>query len=234
MLGLGHHDGKHGEGQQPDGQVHEEYPSPGEVVREPAAHGRADDRSKAEHAAHQALVTPALARREQVADDGHAVRHHRAAAQTLDATEHDELEHLVRGPRQRREDAVQIGRSGRTAEHRTHEEHRDAAEIEVLAAVQVGELPHDGDGDGGRERVDDEHPGQVLHAAQLAHDAGHRRADDGGVERAEQHRQQDAGEDVHLAALGQVSHVHAAGSPTRAAGAGGWWSAIVRMRLRSC
>ena len=52
-----------------DGQVDEEDPVPAEVVRQPAAQQRTDDRGDAEDGAEETLVAAALTRREEVADD---------------------------------------------------------------------------------------------------------------------------------------------------------------------
>ena len=55
----------------PDGQVDVEDPPPRQVVDEEPSEQRADHRRDAEHRAEEPLVAAAVARREDVADDGH-------------------------------------------------------------------------------------------------------------------------------------------------------------------
>ena len=75
--------------------------------------------------AEQALVAAAVARRDEVADDGHRDDEQAAAAEPLDRAERDQLRHALRQPAQRRAD---------------EEEHERELE-DALAAVEVAELP---------------------------------------------------------------------------------------------
>ena len=196
------------EGHDADRDVDVEDPAPAERVGEPAAERGSKHGGESEHRTHEALVAGALPRLEQVTDDRHTVRHHGAAADALDASEQDELEHLLRSAGRRREDGVEPRLACGPGERGSREEERDAAQVEPLAAVEVRQLADDRDSDGRGERVDGEHPRQQRHSAKLADDVGHGGADDGGVERSEQHRQEHARQDGEFAAVGQIAHVH--------------------------
>ena len=106
-------------------QVDVEDPAPREVVDEEAAEQRTGDDRDAEHAAEQALVAAAVARRNKIAYDGH--RHHEqtSAAQPLDRSERDQLRHALRQP----------------AQHRADQEEHESELEDALAAVEIAELP---------------------------------------------------------------------------------------------
>ena len=67
-----------------DRDVHVEDPSPRELLDEHASEERSDDARHAEHGAEKALVTAAVPRRDDVADDRLRPDHQAAAAETLD------------------------------------------------------------------------------------------------------------------------------------------------------
>ena len=85
-------------------QVDVEDPAPGEVVDEEAAEQRTGDDGDAEHAAEQALVAAAVARRDEVADDGHRHDEQAAAAEPLDALNAISCGMRLRQPAERRAD----------------------------------------------------------------------------------------------------------------------------------
>ncbi len=95
VLRLGHRNHQHGQREHADRQVDVEDPAPAGGIGQPPSQRRAENRRQAEHRAHESLVASTLARLEQVADDRHAVRHHHAATDALDASEDDELQHRV-------------------------------------------------------------------------------------------------------------------------------------------
>ena len=81
------HGGDHDQREDADRQVDVEDPAPGQVVDEETADQRADDGGDAEHGAEEALVAPALARRDQVADHGDGDDDQPAAAEPLQRAE---------------------------------------------------------------------------------------------------------------------------------------------------
>ena len=91
-----------GEGGDADRQVDEEDPAPAGVVDEHAADERADDGGHGEGRRDVALVAPALARRDEVADGGHRQRHEPAGGRALDGAQDDELRDVLRRAAQRR------------------------------------------------------------------------------------------------------------------------------------
>ena len=170
-----------------DRDVDEEDPVPAGVVGEQAADGRAEDERQPEDGAEQALVTAALGRAEQVADDGQRDREQRAGADALQATEDDQLLHGLAQARQGGAD----------------QEHGDPEHQQRLAAEQVGQLAVEGDGDRGREQVDRDDPRVQLVAVQIGDDLRQGGADDGLVERAEEQREQHRAEDFELLPMAQ-------------------------------
>ena len=88
----------HGQREEAERQVDVEDPAPREVVDEEAAEQRAGDDRDAEDAAEEALVAAAVARRDEVADDGHRDDDQAAAAEPLDRPERDQLRHRLRQP----------------------------------------------------------------------------------------------------------------------------------------
>ena len=93
-------------------QVDPEDQRPVQMLGEHAAEHRAGDRGGGEHRAEIALVAPALARRDGVADDGLRQRDQSAAAEALQRARRDQRRH---GGRERAGD-------------RADNEDRDAAE----------------------------------------------------------------------------------------------------------
>ena len=84
---------------------------------------------------------------------------------------------------------------GESADHRADDEDRDRNDEQALAADQVTELAVDRQRDGGRQNVGGGHPEHVVDAVELPDDGGQRRAEDHLVERRQQHRDHQAGED---------------------------------------
>ncbi len=91
----------HEERNRTDRQVHVEDPAPRQVVDEEPAEQRADDRRHAEDRAEDALVAPALAGRDDVADDGDRRRDEPAGAEPLQRAERDQLRHVLGDPAER-------------------------------------------------------------------------------------------------------------------------------------
>ena len=155
------------EGDRADGQVDEEDPVPAEVVRQPAAQQRADDRGDPEDGAEEALIAASLTGREEVADDGQRDREDGACADALDAPEEDEALHRPREGRQ----------------ERAQQEDADAEEQHQPAPVDVRELAVEDARDGRRQQVAGDGPGvELVGATQLAHDARQGHAHDGLVQ----------------------------------------------------
>ena len=150
------------EGDDPERQVDEEDPVPAERVGQEAAQRRTDDRREREDPSEQPLVPATLARAEEVADDCERDREDRAGAEALDATEQDELPHLLR----------------QAAEQRSDEEEADADHHDRPPAEQVGELAVDRPGDRRGEQVDRHHPDVQRIAIEIGHDARQRCSDD--------------------------------------------------------
>ncbi len=145
---------------------------------------RAGDGGEHHHDHHVAHVTPALARRHDVAQGGHRADHQPAGAQALDGPEGDQLGHRLRQAGQRRPD----------------QEDHDREDEELLPPVHVAELAVERRGDQGREDVGGHHPGQVRHPAEVADDPRQRGAHDQVVEHGQQDGEQQPGQyDHHLA-----------------------------------
>ena len=85
------HDRDHAERERADRQVDVEDPAPRQVVDEEAAEQRPDHRRDAEDGAEEALVAAAVARRDDVADDGDRDHDQPAAAEPLQRAERDQL-----------------------------------------------------------------------------------------------------------------------------------------------
>ena len=153
-----------------DRQVDVEDPAP-VVLGEVAADQWSGHRGQAEHGAEQALVPAAVAGREHVRDDRERERHQPARAQSLDAPGHHELGHVLRG----------------TGQQRAHQERRDREQQDRAPPVQVADLAVQRGGRGGRQQVRGHDPRVVLDTAELADDGRQGGADDGLVERGQQH-----------------------------------------------
>ena len=171
--------GDHEQRERADRQVDVEDPAPGEVVDEEAADQRPDHRGDAEHRAEHALVLAAVARRDDVADDGDRRHQQAARAEALEAAERDQLGHVLR-------DAAERG---------ADEEGHDRDLEHDLASVEVAELPVQRAGHRRREQVGGHDPGQVLEAAEVADDRRQRRRHDRLVERREQDDEHQRAED---------------------------------------
>ena len=81
------HGGDHDQREDAGRQVDVEDPAPAQVVDEESADQRADDGGDAEHRAEEALIAPALARRDQVADHGDGDDDQSAAADPFQRAE---------------------------------------------------------------------------------------------------------------------------------------------------
>ena len=147
---------------QPDRQVDQEDPVPGQVLHHPAAHGRADQRAEQAgngdepHDPHQ-FRTRVGAQHHQAPD-----RQHQRTAQALNHPGADQH--------------AQAARQG--AEQRAEAEQKDRAEEDFLGAETVGDPAGGGDQQGDGEHVGDDH---ALHAQRIFRQVpGHGRQ--GGVE----------------------------------------------------
>ncbi len=175
--------GDDGERDDPDGQVDVEHPTPAQMLGEQSAQQRPEHTGGAEDGPEQPLVAPAFTRGDEVPHDGHGQHHESAAAQPLKRPEPDELRHVL----------------GHAAQRRPDEEDDDGGLEEPFAPVLVAEFAPQRGGRGGREQIRRDHPGQMIHAAQIADDGGQRGGHDGLVEGGEQHPEQqgaDRDEDI--------------------------------------
>lgn len=160
------------QGDDADGDVDVESPAPVHVVGdESAEQGAADERHR-QHDAHHRLDAAALLWGHQHTDDRERPDHQAARAETLDGPEGDELPHALR----------------QAAQHRPDQEEQHGVGVGALVAVEVAELAPEGGGGGHGEQVRRHRPGEVVQAAEIAHDRGQCGAGDLSVER----RQEDA------------------------------------------
>ena len=159
-----------------------------DVVGDHAAQARPDQRRHPEHGSEQPQVLAPLGGGVQVGDDREGDREDRAAAQALEATEQDELPHLL----------------AEAAERRADQEQADREDHDRAAAVQVRELAVDRAADRGRQEVDGHGPRVQVVAVKLGDDPRQRDAHDGLVEREQEHCQQDRAEDLELGPRRQV------------------------------
>ncbi len=171
-----------------DRDVDVEDPVPAHVVGEQPAEGGSDDERDTEDRTEQALVAPSFGRCVQVTNDRERDREERSRAKSLDASEQDQHAHVLRQAGQRRAD-----------QEDGHPDHHHR-----LAPVQVGQLAVERHRDGGRQEVDRDDPGVILVTAQIGHDPGQRRSDDGLVERAEEEGEQDGAQDLELGSRAQA------------------------------
>ena len=186
---AGQHRGDHGQRDRADRQVDVEHPAPRQVVDEEPADQRADHAGHPEHAAEQALVAAAVPGRDDVGDDRLRARQQAAAADALHRAEHDQLEHGLGQPAQRRPD----------------EEDDDRGLEEHLAPVQVAQLAPQRRGHGGRQQVGGHHPRQVGQPVQVAGDRGQRGRHDRLVQRGQQHPEQQRADDDQCPLLAQLA-----------------------------
>ncbi len=166
-------------------QIQIEDPAPGQRVRDVAADQRAGDRRDAPDAAEDRLRPCALLERVQLADDRHAERDDRAGAQPLDRAEDDELRH----------------RGRRARERGSQDEDGNAGEIQPPASIEIRQPSPDRHRSGRRQQVCGKHPAVVREPAERRDHRRHGGSDDGCLERAEAHAEQQAGGDRLAAAL---------------------------------
>ena len=97
---------------------------------------------------------------------------------------------------------------GQARQHRAHQEDDDRQLEEVLAAVEVAELPPQRCRDGRGQQVGGHHPRQVVQPVEVAGDGGQRRRHDRLVERGQDHAQHERHQDHEdPAVLGLVEFV---------------------------
>ena len=138
-----------------------------------------------------AVVLAALPGRGDVAQHHHAGRGQAAAAEAVQHAAEDEHENVGRQRADQRAQHVQ----------RDRDQQRDAAAVDVAdLAVQRGDR-------GVGDQVGGDQPRQVVHLAEFAADGRQRARQDGGVERAHEHRQQHAEHHEHGLAVGEGSLV---------------------------
>ncbi|MBG9885380.1 hypothetical protein ABE10_02015, partial [Bacillus toyonensis] len=178
-------DDHHAEGDETDGDVDEEHPAPAVDPQdlggagEQAADERADHRRDAEDGEEVSLVLGALARSQDVSHDGKGKGHQRAGTDTLEGAEAGEHQHR--------------GREGR--QERAEDEHADAEDEQRTPPEDVGQLAVDRDRDGRCDQVGGRDPGLLVQAVQVVADRADRGADDGLVERGEEHAGHEAVDD---------------------------------------
>ena len=170
---------QHPGGRDPERDVHEEDPPPGDEVREHTAEGRADERRDPPDAGDVALHLGPLRDRVDVADDRHADRLDRARAQPLHEPERDQRRHAP----------------GEPAQHRPEHEQPDAEKHDRLPAALVRELAVDRHRHGLGEQVDREQPGELGESAEVRDHGRYGGGQDRRVDRdqsdAQHHREQD-------------------------------------------
>ena len=169
----------HRERDQADRQVDVEDPAPGQVVDEEPTEQRPDHCRDAEDGAEEALVATAVARRDDVADDGDRDHEEAAAAQSLDRPKDDQLGHVLADPAQRR----------------AGEEDHDRRLQDELASVEIADLAVERAGDRRGEQVGGDDPGELGDPAQVADDRRQRRRDDRLIQRCQQQHEQERAED---------------------------------------
>ena len=168
-----------------DRHVDVEDPAPAQVVHEEAADQRPEHAGHAEYRAEDALVTAALPGRHHVPDDALRPGEQPAAADALHRAGGDQLDHRV----------------GQPGEDRPDQEDHDRGLEELLAAVQVAQLPPQRRGRRRGQQVRGHHPGQMGQPVQVAGDRRQGGGHDRLVQRGQQHaEQQCADDDQHPAA----------------------------------
>ena len=149
------------------------------MVDEQPAEQRPGDAGEHEHHLDVALVAAALARLDELGDDRHRERHQPARAEALQGAERDQLAQRLRGPAQRR----------------PGQEHRNRRLEERLAAVEVAHPAPQRHGDRRGEQVGGDDPRELVDAAEVPDDRREGGGDDRLVERRQEHRQEQPGED---------------------------------------
>ena len=115
---------------------------------------------------------------------------------------------------------------------RADDEDRDRGDEQALAADQVAELAVDRQRDGGGEDVGGGDPEHVVDAVELADDGRQRRAEDRLVERGQQHRDHQAGEDQQdVSLVGGAAAASAASVPAAESERGGSVMSVSRLLL---
>ncbi len=132
-----------------------------------------------------------------IGDDDESHRKQPRAAQALHGPENDELAHAVAQQRQGPELA------GQSAQPRAHQEHADGHHFNGAARVHVGELAIDGHQRRADHQIGRGHPGEAVEPVQIGHDARQGGGNDGLVERAQEHGQQDAAKREHFLPMGE-------------------------------
>ena len=151
----------------PDRQVDEEDPAPGEVVDEPAAEDRAEDRPEQHRHADDRHHAADAVRAGGLREDRHAERHQHAAAEALQDAEGDQR---ARPP-------------GEAGEHRAADEEGDRDHVQALGAEAVGGPAGERDHGGERQRVAGRRPtGSSTATCRTRARACDRDVDDGHVE----------------------------------------------------
>ena len=173
------HVGGHAERGEAERQIDPEDERPVEMLGQKAAEHRPADRGGREHRADIALVAAALARANDVGDDGLRQHHQPAAARPLQRAAEHQGDHARR----------------QRADQRAGDEDDDGDQHHHPPAVNVGQLAVERRHRGGGEQIGGDHPGQVAQIGKVPADGRQRGGDDGLVERAEEHRQHDAEHD---------------------------------------
>ena len=168
------HEPDHDQRKHAQRHVDVEDPAPRKMLDDKPAQQRSDDRRQSEHAAEQALVTAAFGGRNDVGNGGHGHDHQTAAAEPLQRAQHDQLGHVLR-------DAAQDGAGKKNEDRRLNDD---------FAAEQIAEFAVQRHDDSRRQQVGRHDPRQAFEPAQFAHDGWQRGGNDGLVERAEQHDEQ--------------------------------------------
>jgi hypothetical protein len=175
-----HDDGGEEEGEQADGNVDKEDPTPVVVVGDPAAERRADGRGHDHGHAENGEGLTTLFGREGIGQDGLLAGAHAASASALQDTEEDEHGQCGRESTQARRDG----------------EHHDAGHVETFASNDRSEPARHGQHNGVRDQVTGEDPGGFVGAgAEASRDVPQGNVGDGGVqnlhERGQRHREGD-------------------------------------------
>src|SRR5674476_633676 len=139
------------QGDDADGHVDVEDPSPRQVVGEHSAEERSGHRRQCEGGAEVPLVAAAITGRDHVGDDRHGHGHQSAGPDALDPAEGDEFAHVLTETRQ----------------HGSDQKNHNGELKDSLAAQLVGQLPVQGGGDGRRQQVGGDHPADVVETCLL-------------------------------------------------------------------
>ena len=194
---VAQHDARDDEGDRTDGEVHVEDPAPRGVVDQEAPDKWAGDARDPEHRTEVSLVAATFGRRYDVAHDRHGEHDQAAGSESLHGAERDQLVHVL----------------AETGQDRAGEEDDDGELEDPLAPVEVGDLPVERGADRRGEEVGGHDPGQAVEGVEVADDGRQCRADDGLVERGQQHPEHQTGEHDEDLAVAHAS-ARALGSPS--------------------